>query len=63
MRGQTPSARYDGYTSCPLVTSRTRMLLAEFDYDLKPRLSSTLIDTMKPRDDTRHRTGTNQCRA
>ncbi|MGO9078622.1 MAG: FAD-dependent oxidoreductase [Streptosporangiaceae bacterium] len=51
MRGQAPSARYDGYTSCPLVTSRNRMLLAEFDYDLKPRPSFPFIDTMKPRYD------------
>ena len=51
MRGQLPAARYDGYTSCPLVTARNRMLLAEFDYDLKPRPSFPLINTMKPRYD------------
>jgi sulfide:quinone oxidoreductase len=51
MRGQPVSARYDGYTSCPLVTSRSRMLLAEFDYDLKPAPSVPFIDTMKPRYD------------
>jgi sulfide:quinone oxidoreductase len=51
MRGQEPAARYDGYTSCPLVTSRNRMLLAEFDYDLKPRPTIPFIDTMKPRYD------------
>jgi len=51
LRGQTPAARYDGYTSCPLVTARNRMLLAEFDYDLKPRPSFPLINTMKPRYD------------
>jgi sulfide:quinone oxidoreductase len=32
-------ARYDGYTSCPIVTRRGRMLLAEFDYDGNPRES------------------------
>ena len=42
---------YNGYTSCPLVTSRNRMLLAEFDYDLKPKPSIPFIDTMKPRYD------------
>ena len=47
-RGQPGTARYDGYTSCPLVTSRNRMLLAEFDYDLKPGPSIPLIDTMSP---------------
>lgn len=50
-RGAPPPARYDGYTSCPLVTARNRMLLAEFDYDLKPNPSIPLIDTMKPRYD------------
>ena len=51
MRGQPVSARYDGYTSCPLVTSRNRMLLAEFDYELKRTPSLPLIDSMKPRYD------------
>lgn len=48
-RGERVTARYDGYTSCPIVTSRHRMLLAEFDYELKP--TPTLINTMKPRFD------------
>ena len=30
------SARYNGYTSCPIITRRGRMLLAEFDYDGNP---------------------------
>lgn len=51
MRGGTPGRRYDGYTSCPLVTARNRMLLAEFDYDLEPAPSIPFIDTMKPRYD------------
>ena len=29
------SARYNGYTSCPLVTRKGQALLVEFDYDLK----------------------------
>lgn len=36
LAGREPSARYDGYTSCPLVTGYGRLILAEFDYDLKP---------------------------
>lgn len=36
-RGAPPVARYDGYTSCPVVTAHNRMLLAEFDYTLTPR--------------------------
>ena len=51
MHGQQPATGYDGYTSCPLVTSRNRMLLAEFDYDLKRKPSFPLINTMKPRYD------------
>jgi sulfide:quinone oxidoreductase len=39
IRGRTPDASYDGYTSCPLVTGYGRMVLAEFDYDSKPRES------------------------
>jgi sulfide:quinone oxidoreductase len=50
-RGQQPTARYHGYTSCPLVTAHNRMLLAEFDYDLKPTPSIPFVDTMKPRYD------------
>lgn len=37
MAGQPLSAVYDGYTSCPLVTGYGRLVLAEFDYDGKPR--------------------------
>lgn len=37
MKGQTLSARYDGYTSCPLVTGYGKMVLAEFDYDKTPQ--------------------------
>ncbi|MFF9179727.1 NAD(P)/FAD-dependent oxidoreductase [Streptomyces misionensis] len=51
MRGRRPEQRYDGYTPCPLVTARDRMLLAEFDYDLKPCPTFPLIDTFKERRD------------
>lgn len=37
MKGQPFSARYDGYTSCPLVTGYGKMVLAEFDYDKTPQ--------------------------
>ncbi|MEU0117181.1 FAD/NAD(P)-binding oxidoreductase [Streptomyces bobili] len=49
MNGRPPSHRYDGYTSCPLVTARDRMLLAEFDYDLNPTPSFPLLDPFKER--------------
>lgn len=34
--GQAPPARYDGYTSCPVVTGRGKLIMAEFDYDKRP---------------------------
>lgn len=49
LRGATSSKTYDGYTSCPLVTSHNRMLLAEFDYDKRPTPSIPLIDLQKER--------------
>lgn len=35
--GRAMAARYDGYTSCPLVTGYGRLILAEFDYAKQPR--------------------------
>ena len=37
VQGQAMTARYDGYTSCPLVTGYGKLIMAEFDYDLKPK--------------------------
>lgn len=37
MQGNPPSATYDGYTSCPLITGYGSLVLAEFDYDKKPK--------------------------
>jgi sulfide:quinone oxidoreductase len=51
LQGNPPSARYNGYGSCPLTTSRRTMLLAEFDYDTKHTPSFPLIDTTRPRHD------------
>ena len=34
--GGRPAAAYDGYTSCPVVTGRGKLIMAEFDYDKKP---------------------------
>ncbi|MBS2965953.1 NAD(P)/FAD-dependent oxidoreductase [Actinocrinis puniceicyclus] len=51
LHGRQPSARYDGYTSCPLVTARHKMLLAEFDYELTARPSLPFIDTFRERTD------------
>ncbi len=35
--GRALPERYDGYTSCPLVTGYGRLVLAEFDYDKNPK--------------------------
>jgi sulfide:quinone oxidoreductase len=32
-------ALYDGYTACPVVTGYGRLVMAEFDYELRPRES------------------------
>lgn len=37
--GEPLPARYDGYTSCPLVTGYGRLILAEFDYEGRPQES------------------------
>lgn len=37
MDGKEMRCAYDGYTSCPLVTSYKSVILAEFGYDLKPK--------------------------
>lgn len=34
--GKDPTAHYDGYASCPLVTGYGKLILAEFDYDGNP---------------------------
>lgn len=36
INGNPLTAKYDGYTSCPLVTGYNKLVLAEFDYNLKP---------------------------
>ena len=40
--GRTPTASYGGYASCPLTTGRNKLLLAEFDYTMKPTPSNPL---------------------
>lgn len=51
LAGRELSASYTGYAGCPLTTSRSRMLLAEFDYTLTPAPSIPGIDLTKPRRD------------
>jgi sulfide:quinone oxidoreductase len=47
-KGRPLAASYDGYSSCPIVTSSHDMLLAEFDYDLKLEPSFPVLDPTKP---------------
>ncbi len=48
LKGRLLSGSYDGYASCPIVTSAHDMLLAEFDYDFKLQPSFPLLDPTKP---------------
>uniref|UniRef100_H0VZM0 Sulfide:quinone oxidoreductase, mitochondrial n=1 Tax=Cavia porcellus TaxID=10141 RepID=H0VZM0_CAVPO len=48
MKSQTPVKKYDGYTSCPLVTGYNRVILAEFDYRAQP-LETFPFDQSKER--------------
>lgn len=51
MAEHEPTARYGGYASCPLTTARDKMLLAEFDYSMRPAPSFPGIDTTRERKD------------
>lgn len=51
MAGRTAGAQHDGYASCPVTTARNKVLLAEFDYTMKPHPSFPVIDTTKERRD------------
>ena len=48
LKNQPLRAKYNGYGSCPIVTSSHAMLLAEFDYDLNLTPSVPLLDATKP---------------
>ncbi|SEQ06095.1 sulfide:quinone oxidoreductase [Ectothiorhodospira magna] len=43
IQGATPTAAYDGYTSCPLITELGQAILVEFDYDLNMKPSFPFI--------------------
>ncbi len=49
MRGEPPVARYDGYTSCPLVTGYGKLVLAEFDYEKTPQETFPLDQSQERR--------------
>ncbi|XP_006135101.1 sulfide:quinone oxidoreductase, mitochondrial [Pelodiscus sinensis] len=48
MKNQLPTKKYDGYTSCPIVTGYNSVILAEFDYNAQP-LETFPIDQSKER--------------
>jgi sulfide:quinone oxidoreductase len=48
IHGEPLTASYDGYAACPLVTGYGKVVMAEFDYDLKPQ-ESFRIDQSKER--------------
>ena len=39
MEGRAPEAKYDGYAACPIVTDYGHVLLCEFDYAKKPKIT------------------------
>ncbi|MCL4115979.1 UNVERIFIED_CONTAM: hypothetical protein GTU68_063323 [Idotea baltica] len=51
LAGGNPTERYGGYASCPLTTSSSKMLLAEFDYTMEHTPSFPVINLQKPRTD------------
>ena len=51
IHGRPLTASYDGYSSCPLTTSRHSVLLAEFDYSMKPAPTFPFVDLTRERRD------------
>ena len=47
MGGQEPTAKFGGYTVCPLITSIGTVMLAEFDWSKKPTPSFPLDPTQE----------------
>ncbi len=47
MEGKEPSAKYGGYTVCPLITGYGTVMLAEFDWSAKPTPSFPLDPTVE----------------
>lgn len=49
--GRQPSKSYDGYASCPIVTSSKTCVMAEFNYEMQRTPSFPVIDMTKERRD------------
>ena len=39
MEGRPATAKYDGYTACPVVTGYGKLIMAGFDYTKEPKES------------------------
>lgn len=48
MQGKTPTARYEGYSACPIPTQYGKLMLAEFDYSNRPKMTFP-FNQAKPR--------------
>jgi len=42
IEGRSPEAKYDGYAACPIITDYGHVLMCEFDYEKKPKISFPL---------------------
>lgn len=51
IKRQEPTAHYDGYIACPVVTGYGRMLLCELDYTGQPAPAIPIINTFRERYD------------
>lgn len=51
MHEQPATASYDGYASCPIVTSKRTCVMAEFDYELHQKPTFPIINQTKERRD------------
>jgi sulfide:quinone oxidoreductase len=47
MQSRPLTARYDGYSACPIPTEYGKLVLCEFDYDLRPSPTFPLLDGTK----------------
>jgi len=47
MEGKEMTSRYDGYTVCPIITDIGKVMLAEFDWSMKPTPSFPLDPTQE----------------
>jgi sulfide:quinone oxidoreductase len=48
MKGEKATSSYDGYSACPIPTEHGKLMLAEFDYNNRPKMTFP-FDQAKPR--------------